>query len=76
MRDQQVDFWLLDRKAFSKKYWHKSRLLRQLRLSAPEEALGEVKGAMPVLAQPPPATIAYQDSRFVVIDARRILALP
>ena len=76
VRDQQIDFWLLDRKAFSKKYWHKSRLLRQLRLSAPDEALGEAKGAKPLLAQPPPGTIAYQDSRFILLDAHRLLALP
>ena len=31
LRDQRIDFWLLDRKAFSRHYWRKSRLLEQLR---------------------------------------------
>ena len=38
VRDLQIDFWLLDRKAFSRKYWHKSYdSSGQLRLSAPDE---------------------------------------
>lgn len=76
VRDQQIDFWLLDRKAFAPKYWHRSRLLRQLRLSAPAEDLGVVKGAAPVLERPPLKSVAYKDARFVVIDARRLLLPP
>ena len=76
VRDQQIDFWLLDRKAFSRNYWHKSRLLRQLRLSVPDEALGVGQGARPVLQRPPPESIAYEDARFIVLDMRRLLAPP
>ena len=50
----------LDRKAFSRKYWHKSRLLRQLRLSAPDEDLGIAKGAVPVLQRPPPESVVMK----------------
>lgn len=76
LREQRVDYWLLDRAAFSERYWKKSRLLRQLRLSAPEQSLGESKGAVPFLKRPPPGAVAYEDSRFLVLDARRLLALP
>jgi hypothetical protein len=76
VRDQQIDFWLLDRKAFSRKYWHKSRLLRQLRLSTPVEDLGVAKGAMPILQRPPPESVAYEDARFLVLDTRRLFAQP
>lgn len=72
LRDQSIDFWLLDRKAFSPGYWQRNRLLRQLRASAPDEALGEVPAAMPLLQRPPPGSIAYEDARFVVLDARRL----
>ena len=75
-RDQQIDFWLLDRKAFSRKYWHKSRLLRQLRLSAPGEDLGVVSGPTPVLQQPPIAAIAYQDAHYIVLGMHRLLTHP
>ncbi|MGI8890059.1 MAG: hypothetical protein ACR2G0_04665 [Chthoniobacterales bacterium] len=73
VRDLDVDFWLLDQKAFGKKYWKKSRLLRLLRLSNPHEALGETHG-IPLLKKPPANSIAYQDARFVVLDAHRLLA--
>ena len=74
LRDQQVDFWVLDRNAFSPKYWRKSRLLRQLRLSVSDQSMGKAKGAMPLLQRPPPESIAYQDAHFVVLDARRLLS--
>jgi len=76
VRDLQIDFWLLDRKAFSRKYWHKSRLLRQLRLSAPDEDLGIAKGAVPVLQRPPPESVVYEDARFLLLDMRRLLGQP
>jgi hypothetical protein len=76
IRDQHIDFWLLDRKAFSRNYWHKSRLLRQLRLSAPDQALGVVQGAAPVLQRPPPESVVYEDARFLVLDTRRLPPLP
>lgn len=74
VRDQQIDFWLLERKAFTPRYHRKSRLLRQLRLSAPGENLGVAEGRTPLLKSPPPASIVYQDSRFIVVDARRHFA--
>jgi hypothetical protein len=73
VRDLQIDFWLLDRKAFSRKYWHKSRLLRQLRLSAPDEELGIAKAGIPVLQRPPPESVVYKDARFLLLDMRRLL---
>ncbi|MDQ3197871.1 MAG: hypothetical protein M3Q46_01565 [Verrucomicrobiota bacterium] len=72
LRDQSIDFWVLDRKAFSPRYWRRSRLLQQLRASAPEENLGEINGAAPLLKQPPRVAIAYKSKRFVVLDARRL----
>lgn len=72
VRDLKVDFWLLDRKAFTRKYWKKSRLLRQLRLIAPNEGLGESGGARPYLKHPPADSIVYRDSRFLVLDAHRL----
>ncbi len=74
VRDQQIDFWLLDRKAFTPRYHRKSRLLRQLRLAAPGENLGVAQGKTPLLKEPPPASIVYQDARFTVVDARRYFA--
>ncbi|MBA3651860.1 MAG: hypothetical protein H0W66_10380, partial [Chthoniobacterales bacterium] len=73
VRDQQIDFWLLERKAFTPKYPRKSRLLRQLRLVAPAEDLGVSHGATPFLKNPPPDSIAYQDDRYIVLDAHRLL---
>ena len=73
VRDQQIDFWLLDRAAFSPTYWHSNRLLRQLRPSAPGETLGEVHGATPFLQRPSQQSIAFHDERFIVLDAHRLL---
>jgi hypothetical protein len=70
LRDQPIDFWLLDRKAFSRRYT--SRLLRQLRLDEPGRTIDPVPGITPLLKHPPPAAIAYQDAHFVVIDAHRL----
>jgi hypothetical protein len=76
VRDQQIDFWLLDRDAFSRKYCQKSRLLRQLRLSVPGQTLDATRGTVPLLRWPPPESIAYQDARFLVLDAHRLLVHP
>ncbi|MEO7724068.1 MAG: hypothetical protein ABIU29_05175 [Chthoniobacterales bacterium] len=70
--DLQIDYWLLDRKAFTPKYPRKSRLLRQLRLAAPEEDLGVAHGGIPLLQKPPPASIVCQDDRYLVVDTRRL----
>ncbi len=72
VRDLQIGFWLLDQKAFTPKYPRKSRLLRQLRLAAPEEDLGVAHGGTPILQKPPPAAIVYQDKRYIVVDTRRL----
>ncbi|CAN5607403.1 hypothetical protein BH18VER2_BH18VER2_00200 [soil metagenome] len=74
VHDQQIDFWLLEGKAFTPKYPRKSRLLRQLRLVAPTEDLGVAHGTTPFLKNPPPDSIVYQDERFIVLDAHRLLA--
>lgn len=76
LRDQRIDFWLLDRNAFSRRYWRKSRLLRQLRLSVADQTLGIVQGATPILQRPPSGSVVYQDARFIVIDTHRLLAPP
>ncbi len=72
VRDQQIDFWLLDRNAFSRNYQRNNRLLRQLSLSSPQEILGPARGAGPVLERPPPGSVVYEDAKFVVLDARRL----
>ncbi|MEO7166578.1 MAG: hypothetical protein ABI787_05350 [Spartobacteria bacterium] len=73
VQDQKIDFWLLDRAAFAERYWRKSRLLRQLRLSPPDDTLGiAAPGMTPLLARAPRAAIAYEDARFIVLDARRL----
>ena len=72
VRDQRIDFWLLDRKAFSPSYANASRLLRQLRMSVPHEVLGAVEGVKPFLQQPPAGSVAFQNAKFVVLDARRL----
>lgn len=72
VRDQQIDFWLLDRNAFSRNYARSSRLLRQLSMSVPHEVLGATEGTAPVLQQPPPGSVVYEDAKFVVLDARRL----
>jgi hypothetical protein len=74
VRDQQIDFWLLDRKAFSLKYT--SRLLRQLRLADSGEVLGVGRGVTPLLERAPAQAIVYRDARFIVIDAGRLLSAP
>ena len=73
VRDQQIDFWLLDRKAFSRNYARTSRLLRQLSMSEPREILGAGQGAAPVLQRPPSGSVVYEDAKFVVLDARRLM---
>jgi len=72
VREQQIDFWLLDRNAFSRDYARGSRLLRQLSMSSPREVLGAVQGVTPILQRPPPGSVVYEDAKFVVLDARRL----
>jgi hypothetical protein len=72
VRDQQIDFWLLDADAFSDQYLYKSRLLRQLRLAFPAENLGLSHGTVPFLQQPPPGSIAYRDQHFIVVNTNRL----
>lgn len=72
VRDQKIDFWLLDRSAFSPTYAQGSRLLRQLSMSVPHEVLGSVKGVTPVLQHPPQGSVAFENAKFLVIDAHRL----
>ncbi len=76
IRDQQIDFWLLDLSAYARDYPQKSRLLRQLRLSASDKSLGLAQGAAPLLERPPPGSIAFEDARFIVLDAHQLFAVP
>jgi len=72
VRDQQIDFWLLDRKAFARNYARGSRLLRLLNLSVRQEMPEASLGAEPVLKRPPPGSIVYEDAKFIVLDAQRL----
>ena len=74
VRDQQIDFWLLDRNAFSPDYANRSRLLRQLNMSVPQEILGLKEGVTPVLQRSTPDSIVFEDAKFVILDMRRRLA--
>ncbi|MGH8095147.1 MAG: hypothetical protein ACREIF_17050 [Chthoniobacterales bacterium] len=76
LREQHIDFWLLDRGAFSPGYVQKSRLLRQLNLSRPDQPIRLAQGATPFLERPPPESVVYQNAHFLVLDAHRLLALP
>ncbi len=75
LRDQHVDFWLLDRDAFARDYWQKSRLLRQLNMTTPDKPIGPVSGVVPVLQQPAPGSVVFKDAHFLVLDGHRLLAL-
>ena len=72
VRDQQIDFWLLDRSAFVPNYIQGSRLLRQLSMSAPHEVLGAATGVIPIMQRPPPGSIAFQNAKFIVLNAHRL----
>ncbi len=76
VREQQIDFWLLDAHAFRRKYWPTSRLLRQLRLSSPGENLGVAGAAAPFLQRASREAIVFQDGRFVVLDTHRLFPVP
>jgi hypothetical protein len=69
LREQQISFWLLDRSAFTRAYVQNNRLRRQV--GQPVPALGSAW-----MEHPPPQCVAFQDKRFVVLDARAMLALP
>jgi hypothetical protein len=70
IREQQIDFWLLDRGAFTAEHLRYNRVLRQLRQTV---VLSE--NSMPFLEHPPAQCVAFADTRFVVLDARALLAL-
>jgi hypothetical protein len=76
LREQQIDFWLVDRDAFSRNYGQKNRLLRQLNMATPSHRIGAAPGTIPILQRPPPGSVAYEDARFLVLDARALLAQP
>lgn len=69
LRQQQISFWLLDRTAFTTGYAQNNRLRRQV-----GEPVPTVLSAW--MEHPPPHCVAFQDRRFVVLDARAVLALP
>jgi len=70
IRDQGIDFWLLDRGAFTAEHVHANRALRQLR-----ETITLSDRTPPFLQHPPPECVAFANPQFVVVDARAVLAL-
>jgi hypothetical protein len=72
VREQRINFWLLDSKAFSSTYWRKSRSLKQLRLAFPAENLGLHPETTPFLQRAPTESIAYRNKHFTVIDTHRL----
>ena len=70
IRDQHIDFWLLDRGAFKPEHFRYNRVLRQLKLNVVLPA-----GPAPFLKHPPPRSVVFSNPHFVVVDARVILAL-
>jgi hypothetical protein len=70
IRDQQIDFWLLDRGAFTAEHLRYNRVLRQLKIDINLPA-----GLAPFLQRPPSRCVVFADPRFIVVDARAVLAL-
>jgi hypothetical protein len=68
IREQQIDFWLLDRGAFTPEHLRSNRVLRQLRENI-------TISRQPFLQNPPPQCVVFADPYFVVVDAQAILAL-
>jgi hypothetical protein len=71
IREQHIDFWLLDRGAFTPEHLRYNRVLRQLRLKIPDSS----SASSPFLQHPPPRCVVFADPHFVVVDARAVLAL-
>lgn len=72
LRDQHIDFWLLDQGAFTPDYVKENRALRQLREVVPNIS----SGTTPLFQQPPRQCVVFANRRFVVLDARALLSLP
>lgn len=70
IRDQRIDFWLLDRGAFTAEHVRYNRALRQLR-----ETITLSERTQPFLQHPPPGCVAFSNPQFVVVDAHAVLAL-
>ncbi len=70
IREQHIDFWLLDRGAFTPQHLLYNRVLRQLRLKIPDNP-----SVAPFLEHPPARCVVFADAHFVVVDARAVLAL-
>ena len=70
IRDQRIDFWLLDRGAFTAEHVRYNRALRQLR-----ETITLSERTPPFLQHPPPECVAFASPQFVVIDAHAVLGL-
>jgi hypothetical protein len=70
IRDQRIDFWLLDRGAFTPEHVRVNRALRQLR-----ENISLSQRAPPFLQHPPAQSVVFSDRYFIVVDARAVLAL-
>ncbi len=70
IRDQHIDFWLLDQGAFTPEHLRYNRVLRQL-----NQNIHIPPGLAPFLQHPPPRCIVFADPHFIVVDARAVLAL-
>jgi hypothetical protein len=71
IREQQIDFWLLDRGAFTSEHLRYNRVLRQLGLEIPDN----FSAVAPFLQHPPKRCVVFADPHFIVVDARAVLAL-
>ena len=70
IRDQRIDFWLLDQGAFTPQHLRSNRALGQLKLD-----IHLSSGHPPFLQRPPASCVVFADARFIVVDARAVLAL-
>ena len=71
IREQHIDFWLLDRGAFTPEHLRYNRVLRQLGLKIPDSS----SASAPFLENPPRSCVVFSDPHFIVVDARAVLAL-
>jgi hypothetical protein len=71
LRDQKIDFWLLDRGCFKAEYIRNNRVIRQVRAVVPDPGVGDG----PLLSHPPPQAVVFATKRFIVLDAGHLLAL-
>jgi hypothetical protein len=69
-----VDFWLLDRSAFTPEYLDKSRWLRQFQPTTQQAIAQLQRGEMPALSQRLSTCSVFESQQFVVLRADCILS--